>query len=158
MLRRSDMDGTLFQYCPKIVLFNEQEDAVLLAKRKGEADFDGIYSFIGGKMEVKDEGILGGLRREKNEEIGTNAQVDIYTCASFTEYYVKKSGQAMVLPHHYAVFRGGNIELNDEYSAYKWVNLSELASFEPKIATIAPMVEKILKLKQIINSELFERI
>lgn len=41
-----------------------------MAKRKGKNDYDGTYSFVGGKMETSDNGILEGLKREKNEEIG----------------------------------------------------------------------------------------
>lgn len=38
---------------------------VLLAKRRGEADYDGVFSFIGGKLESTDGGLVQGLRREK---------------------------------------------------------------------------------------------
>ena len=51
----------------------------------------------------------------------------------------------MVLPHYYARFIGGEIMLNDEYSEYRWVNLRELDQFEPKIETVAPMVEAVQK-------------
>ncbi len=145
------MDTTLFQYCQKIVVFNEDVDSVLLAKRRGEADFDGTYSFIGGKMETTDGGLIEGLRREKNEEIGSDAKLDIFPYASYNEYYVKKSGQAMVLPHYYAVYREGEIILNEEYSEYAWVKLPDLQEFEPKINTVPPMVENILKLRQIVD-------
>lgn len=147
------MDPTLFQYCQKIVLFNDALDAVLLAKRKGEADYDGVYSFVGGKMENSDTSFVEGLRREKNEEIGLQASVEIYPTLSVNEYYVKNSGQAMVLPHHFAVYRGGEIILNDEYSDYVWVPVSEIASFEPKIETVQPIVEKLLKLREVILEE-----
>ncbi len=152
------MDTTLFQYCQKIVIFNDTEDAVLLAKRKGEADFDGVYSFIGGKMETTDGGFVPGLQREKNEEVGENVKLDVFPHISINEYYTKKSGQAMVLPHIYAIYRGGEIKLNEEYAAYAWVNLADLEAFEPKIATITPIVNSMLKIKQIINSDQFVRI
>jgi len=42
--------------------------AVLLAKRAGEADYDGTWSFIGGKMETTDATLVAGMQREKNEE------------------------------------------------------------------------------------------
>lgn len=145
------MDTTLFQYCQKIVVFNRAGDSVLLAKRKGEADFDGVYSFIGGKMETTDGGFVEGLRREKDEEIGASAKLDIFPYASYNEFYVKKNGQAMVLPHYYAIYQGGDIVLSDEYSEYAWVKLSELAVFEPKIHTVSSMVENMLKLRDVID-------
>ena len=60
----------LFQYCQKLVVLSTDKQSVLLAQRKGEADYDGVFSFIGGKLETTDESLLAGMRREKNEEIG----------------------------------------------------------------------------------------
>jgi ADP-ribose pyrophosphatase YjhB (NUDIX family) len=151
-------DKTLFQYCQKIVLFSESGDAVLLARRKGEADFDGTFSFIGGKMETTDGGIAEGIKREKTEEIGKDAEVYVYTRVSYNEYFIKASGQAMVLPHYYAEYRGGEIELNDEYSEYAWVKLSELHDFQPKISTIEPAALKALDIKKIANKSDMVRI
>ena len=45
------MNTTLFQYCQKLIILSADKSQVLLTKRKGEADYDGVYSFIGGKME-----------------------------------------------------------------------------------------------------------
>lgn len=52
------MNNTLsFQYCQKIIVFSEDRSSVLLAKRKGEADYNDIYSFIGvGVEEAKRRG------------------------------------------------------------------------------------------------------
>lgn len=145
-------DKTLFQYCQKIVLFSESGDSVLLAKRKGEADFDGTFSFVGGKMETTDAGIVEGIKREKVEEIGKTAQVYIYPQLSYNEYYVKANGQAMILPHYYAEYHGGLIELNEEYSEFAWIKLSELHDFQPKINTIEPAIIKILDIKKVVNN------
>lgn len=152
------MDTTLFQYCQKIIVFNDTGDSVLLAKRKGETDFDETFSFIGGKLETTDGGFIAGLKREKDEEIGERAKLDIFPDVSVNEYYTKKNGQAMVLPHTYAIYRDGDILLSDEYSEYAWVKLTDLADFEPKIKNITPMVDKILKLKRIADPSQFVRI
>lgn len=143
------MDTTLFQYCQKIVLFSQDGSAVLLARRRGEADYDGVFSFIGGKLESTDGGLVNGLRREKNEEIGSAAKIAVVTSISVNEYFVKTNGQAMVLPHYYARFISGEIMLNDEYSEYRWVNLRELDRFEPKIETVASMVEAVQKIMRV---------
>ena len=76
------MDTTLFQYCQKIVLFSQDGSAVLLARRRGEADYDGVFSFIGGKLESTDGGLVNGLRREKNEEIGSAAKIAVVTTSA----------------------------------------------------------------------------
>ena len=64
------MEQYNFQYCQKIVVLSKDRTKVLLCKRKGEADYDGIFSFIGGKMETTDISIIEGLKREKDEETG----------------------------------------------------------------------------------------
>lgn len=46
------MDKYFFQNCQKVVVFKDNNTKVLLAKRKGENDYDGIYSFVDGKMET----------------------------------------------------------------------------------------------------------
>jgi ADP-ribose pyrophosphatase YjhB (NUDIX family) len=142
-----------FQNCQKIVLFRKNNTEVLLAKRKGENDFDGIYSFVGGKMEITDGGILEGLKREKNEEIGENIKIKIWPVFNTMNYFVKKDGSHMVLPHYYARYESGEIKLNDEYEDYKWVEVSKLADFEPKIETVELMVKNLLRLVSLIKEE-----
>lgn len=134
------MNELFFQYCPKLVVFNETFDKVLLAKRKGEQDYDGIFSFIGGKLETSDGGIIEGIKREKTEEIGSNAKIQIAPMSVFNVYFQKKDGSSMILPHHICKFISGTIELNEEYSEYRWVDLNDLDDFSPKIDTIEPAV------------------
>lgn len=109
---------------------------MLLAKRKGEADYDGTYSFIGGKMETTDESILAGMKREKDEEIGADAKVKILPNETYNLLFRKKDGNSMVLPHIAGIYVSGEIQLNDEYSDYRWVSIAELENFEPKIENI----------------------
>ncbi|MGW4370792.1 NUDIX hydrolase [Nocardia takedensis] len=133
-------DTTHFQYCQKLVVIDPATDSVLLARRKGEADYDGIYSLIGGKMETTDTDILDAIRREKEEEIGKDAVILIAEGLSYNAFFRKKDGNSMILPHFYAEYEGGEIELNDEYSDYKWVPREQLASFQPMIDTIPDAV------------------
>ena len=145
-----------FQYCQKIVVF-DKDDRVLLAKRKGEADYDGVFSFIGGKMETSDDGLLEGVKREKQEEIGRLAVLLVAPHLSFNVHFTKSDGSAMILPHLYAEYINGPLELNEEYSEFQWVPLEELNDFEPKIDTIPQAVEYAKRLRQIITPEdLFE--
>ncbi len=121
---------------------------VFLAQRTGEQDYDGTFTFIGGKLETTDAALEAGLKREKDEEIGPDTRVRICARQScYTTLFRKKSGQSMVLPHHIAVFEGGEIVLNPaEYAAYKWLNIDHLTHFEPKIDNIPLAVEKALQL------------
>jgi len=133
--------NTLFQYCQKLVILSADKTKVLLAKRRGEQDYDGTYSFIGGKMETTDQTFLAGIKREKNEEIGPDAKVKILPNETYNVLFHKKDGNMMILPHIAAMYISGPIVLSDEYSEYQWVAIANLAHFEPKIANIPDLAQ-----------------
>ena len=139
-----------FQYCQKIVVFSKDELNVLLCKRKGESDFDGTFSFIGGKLETTDKGIIDGLRREKDEEVGIDFKIKIFPAFTTNLFFTKKNGSSMILPHFYAVHESGEIQLNEEYSEYKWIPLTQVEDFEPRIYTIPRVLKELATLKEII--------
>lgn len=130
------MDTTFFQYCQKLIVLSDDKSNVLLAKRKDEADYNGAYSFIGGKMETTDDSILASMKREKDEEIGSDAIIAILPNESYNLFFRKKDGTAQLLPHVAGIFVSGAISLNEEYSDYKWVRIDEIEGFEPKIKNI----------------------
>ena len=72
------MEKYKFQYCPKIIVISKNKTNVLLCKRKGERDYDEVFSFAGGKMETADASIAEGIKREKNEELGENFKVKLF--------------------------------------------------------------------------------
>lgn len=145
------MDKFNFLYCQKIVVFSTDSKSVLLCKRKGENDYDGVYSFIGGKMETTDDSFIKGLEREKNEEVGEKFKIKIYTFFTTNVSFTKKSGDYMILPHYYAKYISGEIILNEEYSDFRWVKVEELKKFEPKIPTIPDIVKQLLTLEKLIK-------
>jgi hypothetical protein len=65
-----------------------------------------VFSFIGGKMETTDDGIIAGLKREKDEEVGENFKIKIFPNLSYNTFFRKKDGNAMILPHYLAVHIG----------------------------------------------------
>ncbi len=150
------MEKYTFQYCPKIVVFSKDKNGVLLCKRYGEKDYDGIFSFIGGKMETADQSLLEGIRREKNEEVGADFLVKVCPNLSINILFKKKDGSSMILPHHLAIHIKGDVHLNkEEYSEYAWVKIQDLPAFEPKISTIPSIVEEMKKLEQILTEKDF---
>ncbi|HUB93256.1 MAG TPA: NUDIX domain-containing protein [Verrucomicrobiae bacterium] len=130
------VDTTLFQYCQKLIVLSKDRQSVLLAKRKGEADYNGTFTFIGGKMETTDDSLLAGMKREKDEEVGSDVRVAVLADESYNVLFRKKDGHVMVLPHIAALYVSGSIKLSDEYSEYQWVPVVELDVFEPKVANI----------------------
>lgn len=147
----------LFQFCQKLVVFSADRQSVLFAQRQGEADFDGFWSLIGGKMETADSDITEGIRREKDEEVGADFRIRVASMFScYNVLYQKKSGQHMILPHYVAVHTGGDVSLNpDEYTAYKWVSLGELADFGPKVDNTMNVVANARRLLAILGDDDF---
>lgn len=153
-------DPTLFfHYCPKIIVFSRDKKSVLLARRAGEADYDGVYSFIGGKTETTDGGLLEGLKREKDEEIGPDVRLKIcYMMSCYQVWYTKKNGNSMVLPHHIAIYQGGDVRLNpDEYDDYRWVPVDDIEE-HVQIPANAPAVRAAVRLLSILQDSDFVEI
>lgn len=139
-----------FQYCPKMIIFSKDGESILLCKRQGEADYDGTFSFPGGKIETTDGGFIEGVNREKDEELGTDFKVTIFPTFTTNVFFTKNDGSIMVIPHMYCVHEGGEISLNkEEYSEYAWVSIEDLDDFEPKIKNIPKLVNTVLRLKDI---------
>lgn len=131
----------LFQYCQKLVVFSKDWQSVLLARRSTEADYDGAFSFIGGKLETSDVSLADGLGRETSEEIGPAAVIEVYLGVSHNLLFRKKDGNSMILPHYLAHYLGGGIVLNKtEYSEYRWMPVGKLEALEPKIDNIPACV------------------
>ncbi len=130
------MNEMFFQYCPKLAVFSATRSELLLCRRKGELDYDGVFSFIGGKMEHKDATIVDGIRREKNEEVGSAFVVRLLPHHSVDVLFTKKDGNRMILPHFYAEHVQGEIVLSDEYSEFRWVRVNDLAHCTPMIENI----------------------
>lgn len=130
-----------------------------MARRKGEADYDSTFSFIGGKMETTDEDIIAGLVREKNEEIGKAAKVRVYMSATNNLLFRKKDGSSVILPHYLAQYTGGEIVLNpDEYSEFRWVAVENLPQLTPKIENIPELVAWALSLRRYTDQKAFVEI
>jgi 8-oxo-dGTP pyrophosphatase MutT (NUDIX family) len=136
---------TLFQYCQKLVILSEDRTKVLLARRKGEADYNEVFAFIGGKMETTDESLVAAMKREKEEEIGSEARVKVFSEETYNVFFQKQDGTAMILPHIAGVFISGEIQLSNEYSEYAWVSVEGLDDFEPKIQNILKITKWALR-------------
>ena len=147
----------LFQYIQKLVIFRSNHSSVLLAKRKGEADYDGTFSFIGGKMETTDATMVDGMKREKDEEIGQQNLIRVLPNETYNVLFRKSDGHVSICPHVPAVFVSGSVSLSDEYSKYRWVSLVNLAKFEPKIHNITHISKWALeRLKRATESDFVE--
>lgn len=141
------MDRYLFQYCPKIAVFDG--DKVLLCRRAGEADLDGVFTFIGGKMEHGDATIIDGLRREKDEELGTDVHLGVLSRYSVNVEFDKADGSRMILPHYLADWLDGDIKLSPEYSEHRWVPAAQLGDLTPMVPNVPKICVQLARLRQI---------
>jgi ADP-ribose pyrophosphatase YjhB (NUDIX family) len=147
----------LFMYCQKLIVFSADRKSVLFARRKDEADFDQYWSLIGGKLEVTDGGILPGIKREKDEEVGERFHIKVapqFSC--YNVHYQKKDGTHMILPHYIAMHIAGEVRLNErEYSEYKWVSLDEVEAFGPKVNNTSEVIKNALKVLPVLTEDDF---
>lgn len=139
---------TLYQYCPKVALF--YDDTVLLARRVGEADLNGLYSLVGGKIEHSDPLVTDGIFRELTEEIGHSVAGELLATFCVPVEYTKKDGSRMILPHYYAHYLGGNITLNPaEYTDYLWCPVVDLPGRTDVIPNVHEICHQLLRLVRI---------
>jgi hypothetical protein len=106
---------------------------------------------------VADGGIVPGIKREKDEEVGAQFRIQVapqFSC--YNVHYQKKNGAHMILPHYVAVHVDGEITLNeDEYSEYKWVAAAELEGFGPKVDNTGDVVRNALRLLPLLTDDDF---
>lgn len=102
-------------------------------------------------MEHADGGIVQGLQREKNEEVGNSFLMQICPSLSYNIFFLKKDGNQMILPHYVARHLSGEVLLSDEYETYAWVPLSQLEVFSPKIESITEVVAWAVRVMPVIR-------
>lgn len=136
-------------------MFSADRRSVLLCRRANEVDYDGVYSFIGGKMETTDLSTVDALRREKDEEVGANFKIKAAISFTVNCMYTKLDQNIMILPHYYAQHLSGELELSREYSGCRWVELSDLAGFEPKVENVFDIATELLRLTPIFKESDF---
>jgi len=147
--------------CQKICLYDKKTKSILLCKRQGEEDFDEVFSFPGGKMDDADETMVDGIKRELEEELGSEVEYELQMDFSINREFTRKDGKYMVLPHYLAIYKGGKIHINeDEYSDSIWVTVEDMSSVNciPNIKEISDLlISKNTKTVNLTDKESIER-
>lgn len=110
------------------------------------------WSVPGGLLEI-DEDFNKGLRREVLEETGLEVEVGkIFSVRDFSfDNFIFKDGShspvRFIELGFTGKYSGGEIELSEEHSEYRWVDMEELKNynFSPDVSSLA---EDYLKLNQ----------
>ena len=101
-----------------ILVFNKDEDKILMCKRKKEP-FKGKFNFVGGKVETNEDE-LHAAYRELEEETGITKK-DI-TLTNLMNFQYKVSGIEL---EAYAGKLNKDVELKEELNSLYWINKDE---------------------------------
>lgn len=113
----------------------EHNHKILIARRKPEKKFGGLWEFPGGKIEQHEEPEVA-LARELTEELGINAKIGKFIGR------VTLPENKIAMSAYEVKYFSGEITLLD-HSECKWVKHNELSNYEYAPADI-PLIEKYL--------------
>lgn len=115
----------------------QNDDKILIAKKKEGKPLAGFYEFPGGKVEER-ENPEDSLVRELMEEMSIKVTVKDYVGKSIYDY---GNGKVIELLGYTAEIIEGDIVLTD-HDEYRWVTLEEVCNYNIAPADI-PLISKI---------------
>lgn len=115
----------------------QNDDKILIAKKKEGKPLAGFYEFPGGKVE-EGENPEDSLVRELMEEMSIKVTVKDYVGKSIYDY---GNGKVIELLDYTAEIIEGDIVLTD-HDEYRWVTLEEVCNYNIAPADI-PLISKI---------------
>lgn len=115
----------------------QNDDKILIAKKKEGKPLAGFYEFPGGKVE-EGENPEDSLVRELMEEMSIKVTVKDYVGKSIYDY---GNGKVIELLGYTAEIIEGDIVLTD-HDEYRWVTLEEVRNYNIAPADI-PLISKI---------------
>lgn len=113
-----------------VVLRGARESVRMLMARRSSAYLDGVWSYLAGHVQAGETG-WQAARRELFEETGLVP--DALYATSFCEQFYRAQPEGIeIVPAFVArVSDGAEVRLNDEHSAFRWVDLHEAAALLP---------------------------
>lgn len=104
----------------------QQDDRILLMKER----VSGLWELPGGRIDEGEEALseLEIIHRELREELGHEVHIDVGPVVATA----RRQGK-----HHWfylvaraCTYRGGEVQLSDEHTAYRWVNKTTFSELE----------------------------
>lgn len=117
----------------------QQNDKVLIARRKKNGRFGGLWEFPGGKIEPG-ETAEACLRRELREEFGIETLIGDFLCSS---RYESSSYSVEILAYSASHLSG--IFMPQDHDEIRWVRTSDFPLYEFTLPDI-PIVDYVKKL------------
>ena len=111
----------------KAVVVDKSEDKVLVLKRSKKEKFHtGKYDLPGGHMD-KGESVVECLKREIKDE--TDLNVEVGNILAIREYPKEHKMFNKIKALRFITFyKGGEVKLSEEHSAFKWLSFDEVES------------------------------
>ncbi|WP_410495514.1 NUDIX hydrolase [Cellulosilyticum sp. ST5] len=111
-------NGGIMQGYNCIMVYNQYKDKVLFCKRRKDP-YKGLYNFVGGKIESKEDGFISAYR-ELEEETGIRkGQIQLFHMMDFTYYnqdcYVEV----------YVGQLAEEVDLKEEIHPLYWLDMNE---------------------------------
>ena len=101
-----------------------QRDGAYFATQRGYGEFEGMWEFPGGKIELG-ENRESALKREIQEELGIDITIDKFLCTTDYDY----PSFHLTMHCYLCSIESGEIELREHKSA-RWLTVESLDSVE----------------------------
>jgi len=134
----------LFEVAQKAIIYDPTTGKFLLAKYA--PPYKPLWSFIGGRIDEKEENFIESLEREIKEEVGG---VD-YEIAGLVD---TELGERIRIGY-LVLFKGGEITLSEEHSEYAWMTEEEIGAHKdlrPEIKQFIRAAVERLKEREYLN-------
>ena len=123
-----------FRVAQKVFITNEKDE--LLVVRFAPISTNpktlwGKWDFPGGGVKI-DESLDEGIQREIREEIG-NVEIEIGRPILCWDFWMKDSGKEHIRTVAIGIsgkWKSGNIVLNEEHDAFKWISTEEVLTLD----------------------------
>lgn len=135
----------VYVYC-----FNSGEPEFLLLLRSKKKIYANQWRMVGGKVN-EDESFWQGALRELKEELGVSPH-SFWVLPSVNTFYEAKTDQIHQIPAFAAEISDQNIQLDDEHTEYRWVNVDEIEELIawPEQKRLIRLTDQLLRNHQIL--------
>lgn len=117
------MARALFGVGSDAIIFNKDNQVLLLRRSDDDPWMPGSWGLPGGKLE-KDEDPDDAIKREVKEE--TNLDVDIIQPFSVYKFFKETSGVDVVTIKYLAHYKSGEVKLSSEHKHFAWFAVEQL--------------------------------
>ncbi len=120
------MSTNLFKVNVSVVIFNENNEILIIKRSENEEVYPGMWGIPGGTVEDTDISLENALKREVYEEVG----IEIEKLNIVQNNIRVKNDKKTIYIVYTAIFLAGNLEAKDGTEIVKWVKPDNLGNLE----------------------------